>query len=61
MKESVSEFRLRWEGDVKLDVREIPCGSGWNALSVSCEHGSEAFDVIKCRQFLDKLSDFQPL
>jgi hypothetical protein len=44
-----------------LVVREISCSSGWNAISVSCEPGSEASDLIKCRGYLDKRSDYQPL
>jgi hypothetical protein len=60
--------RCRLRNNIKIDVKEIfagcgwDCaGSGWSSMVVSCEHGKEASGSIKGVGYIDKLRDYQLL
>jgi hypothetical protein len=40
--------RLRWEDDIKMDLKEVGCGG-----MDSCERGNKPSGSIKCGEFLE--------
>jgi hypothetical protein len=56
--------RCRWEDNIRMDYRKIvwedvegSTGSQWGPVVSPSEYGNEPSDCIKCREFLDCLSD----
>jgi hypothetical protein len=67
-KRPLERLSRRWQDAIKTDLKEIGCedvdcssGSGQSVVAGSCEHGNERSGFIKDWEFLDQLSDSQPL
>jgi len=60
-KRPLGRRRLRWEGNIKMDLQEVVCEAvDWielaqEQLARNCECGNEPSGSVKCGEFLDWL------
>jgi hypothetical protein len=63
-KRAVGRYSRRWEDNIGVDLGDVAScgmelfGSRHGAVAGSCEHSNKPLVSIKCREFLDYLSDY---